>query len=227
MNLIQRAGERPLFMKQTLAVLILCFRLSPEAKAETSVNVTLTSDYVARGISQTRSRPALQGGLEWKTDTGLFAGLWGSNVDFGGRERLELGFFLGYDLTFENQVHTRLSLGNYFYFPRTGIDNLEFISLFQYRWAGVSYAFYPNWSGIANIAGALVFFGEHRFSSYSLKIEMARNHFQFGTQDYWDWGASISRTILRFTASVKVTAVDRSQFGSLDETRIIFSLSYF
>lgn len=48
-----------------------------------SANVGLTSQYVFRGISQTDEGPAIQGGFD--ATCGLFyAGVWSSNLDFGG-----------------------------------------------------------------------------------------------------------------------------------------------
>jgi uncharacterized protein (TIGR02001 family) len=48
----------------------------------TTANVGLTTDYVWRGISQTFNDPALQGGVDF-TCGRFYAGVWGSNVDFG------------------------------------------------------------------------------------------------------------------------------------------------
>ena len=53
-------------------------------------NVALTTDYRYRGITQTFNDPALQGGFVLSHETGLYAGVWGSNVDFGGTAHLEL-----------------------------------------------------------------------------------------------------------------------------------------
>lgn len=54
-----------------------------ESQWEFSANTTLTTDYIFRGVSQTDQNPAIQGGLDvgykW-----LYAGFWGSNLDFGG-----------------------------------------------------------------------------------------------------------------------------------------------
>lgn len=47
-----------------------------------SGNVTLTSDYILRGVSQTQHRPAIQGGLEIDHACDLHAGIWGSNVNW-------------------------------------------------------------------------------------------------------------------------------------------------
>jgi len=44
-------------------------------------NVGLVSDYMFRGITQTDSDPAIQGGLDLTHVKGFFAGVWGSNVE--------------------------------------------------------------------------------------------------------------------------------------------------
>jgi uncharacterized protein (TIGR02001 family) len=51
-----------------------------------SATVGLVSDYDFRGISQTLNDPAFQAGLTYTSDTGLYYGLWGSNVDFNNGE---------------------------------------------------------------------------------------------------------------------------------------------
>ncbi|MBU0499275.1 MAG: TorF family putative porin [Gammaproteobacteria bacterium] len=73
-------------MKKTLLSLV-CASLfaSGTAFAESdwslSGNVGLVSDYLFRGITQTDSDPAIQGGLDLTHESGFFAGVWGSNVE--------------------------------------------------------------------------------------------------------------------------------------------------
>ena len=45
-------------------------------------NITLTSDYVFRGVSQTQNGPAIQGGFDYAHSSGFYAGTWASNVDW-------------------------------------------------------------------------------------------------------------------------------------------------
>jgi uncharacterized protein (TIGR02001 family) len=45
-------------------------------------SLALTSDYVFRGITQTDYDPALQAGLTYSWDNGIYVGGWTSNVDF-------------------------------------------------------------------------------------------------------------------------------------------------
>lgn len=57
----------------------------------------LSSDYLFRGISQTRGRPAVQGTFEALHDSGFYAGAFISNVAFAGTDaRQELDLVAGY-----------------------------------------------------------------------------------------------------------------------------------
>ncbi|WIM04967.1 MAG: TorF family putative porin [Candidatus Nitricoxidivorans perseverans] len=65
-------------------------------------NVTLASEYLYRGIAQTRGKPALQGGFDYAHASGFYAGLWGSNISWisdaisGASASLELDIYGGY-----------------------------------------------------------------------------------------------------------------------------------
>jgi uncharacterized protein (TIGR02001 family) len=54
----------------------------PAPELVLSGNLTFTTDYVFRGISQTDEGPAVQGGFEAEYKM-FYLGAWGSNVDFG------------------------------------------------------------------------------------------------------------------------------------------------
>ncbi len=64
------------------------------AEGAFSGSVALTTDYVFRGITQTLGSPAVQGSLDYTNDT-FYAGVWGSNVDFGIDETVELDAYAG------------------------------------------------------------------------------------------------------------------------------------
>jgi len=64
------------------------------AEGEVSGRVTFASDYLFRGISQTLNNPAIQGNLDY-TNGIFYAGVWGSNIDFGLDETLEVDVYFG------------------------------------------------------------------------------------------------------------------------------------
>jgi len=71
--------------------------ISGAASAGITVTPAVVWDYDFRGISQTAGDPAFQLGINYAHDSGFYAGLWGSNVDFGpGDPDLELDFFSGF-----------------------------------------------------------------------------------------------------------------------------------
>lgn len=45
-------------------------------------NVSFLSDYVVRGLTQTNNKPAIQGTVEFGHNSGFYAGLFGSNVNW-------------------------------------------------------------------------------------------------------------------------------------------------
>ena len=67
-----------------------------------SANVSLVTDYLYRGISQTGSKPAIQGGFDLAHSSGLYIGAWGSSISWLGDGRiadnagLELDTYAGY-----------------------------------------------------------------------------------------------------------------------------------
>lgn len=52
------------------------------ATSPITANVTLATEYVYRGISQTREKPAIQGGFDYAHSSGFYAGVWGSNISW-------------------------------------------------------------------------------------------------------------------------------------------------
>ena len=45
-------------------------------------NVSLASEYLYRGIAQTRGKPAVQGGFDFAHSSGFYLGTWGSNISW-------------------------------------------------------------------------------------------------------------------------------------------------
>lgn len=75
---------------------------SPGLAQETSVDISVATDYVYRGISQTMAGPALQAGASIAYPNGLYLSVWMSNVDYVAEgapddgARREIDYVLGY-----------------------------------------------------------------------------------------------------------------------------------
>lgn len=55
---------------------------APASPHTVSGNMTFASEYIYRGIAQTDGAPALQGGFDYSHASGLYAGIWGSNISW-------------------------------------------------------------------------------------------------------------------------------------------------
>lgn len=71
-----------------------------EAASPLSFNVGVVSDYRYRGISQTRLKPAVQGGVDYAAPMGFYVGTWASTIkwikDFGGDADVEIDLYGGW-----------------------------------------------------------------------------------------------------------------------------------
>lgn len=91
---------------------------------EFSANVALTTDYVWRGISQTNEDPAIQGGFDFAHESGFYIGTWGSNVDFGGDEHMELDWYAGWGGDV-GAIGVDVGVIRYTYYDDTDVDFTE------------------------------------------------------------------------------------------------------
>ncbi len=114
----------------TLAMATLGAPLAQAAEATpdntVSFNAALTSDYRYRGLSQSRLKPALQGGADYTHNpTGLYAGIWASTIkwtkDLGGDGSLEVDLYGGK----RGEISPGLSYdvgGLYYAYPSNGLN---------------------------------------------------------------------------------------------------------
>jgi len=66
----------------TLPVLAEDAPVAPASPYTFTGNATLASEYIYRGIAQTNRKPAIQGGLDFSHSSGLYAGVWASNISW-------------------------------------------------------------------------------------------------------------------------------------------------
>ena len=76
-------------------LLVIMSLASVSSYAGVSANVSFTTDYIWRGMTQSDG-PAVQGGFDYEADSGFYAGFWGSNVNFNNGNGQELDYYAGY-----------------------------------------------------------------------------------------------------------------------------------
>lgn len=96
---------RTTLLLSTLAISGAAFAQSaaPTPPYTLSFNVGAVTDYRYRGISQSRLKPALQGGIDFAHSSGFYIGTWASTIkwikDAGGGASTEIDVYLGYKNT--------------------------------------------------------------------------------------------------------------------------------
>jgi uncharacterized protein (TIGR02001 family) len=107
---------------------------APEPDYTLSFNVGAVTDYRYRGISQTRQKPALQGGLDFSHKSGFYLGAWGSTIKWikddgrksgldSGNSNVEIDLYGGYKGSINKDVGFDVGLLQYWY-PGNKYKNL-------------------------------------------------------------------------------------------------------
>lgn len=190
-------------------------------------SVTLATDYVLRGISQTRGDPAIQGGFHFEHPSGIFAGAWASNVEFPdrfgqGRGRdLELDTYVGYGLDLSPRWAVVATLVHYDYPGADTTFDYEYeegsLSLQSAdRWT-VGVSFTDDAFGFGEQALIYELTGRHPLST-DLDLTAGVGYYDldrtFGTT-YWFWNVGLGRTWNRFS-------LELGWFGTSDEAGAIW-----
>lgn len=131
-----RNQETGVIMRLLILAAALAAATSPASATSLSSTITLASDYLFDGVSQTQgdsdSRyrgPALQASLDLSWENGFYVGAWGSNVEFGEEDpaSTELDLYGGYAWEGSNGFGYDVGLAHYTYIsaPSEGYDYTE------------------------------------------------------------------------------------------------------
>ena len=82
-----------------------------------TANIALTNDYRFRGQQQGQGDIAVSGGVDFTSETGFFAGVWTSNVDFNDAAEtyMELDLYAGYSVAFDEKTSGSVKFVYYAY----------------------------------------------------------------------------------------------------------------
>lgn len=196
-----------------------------------SATVTLGTDYLYRGISQTDENPTIQGSFDYSLmfndGIGMYLGVWASNLNFqdGNEATLEMDVYGGIKGEIAGLTWQAGMIG-YFYPGASSDLNYDF-----YEFAGkLGYDF-----GFVALSGGLnyspEFFGKSGDAWYlygdakvpipgapfdlaligHLGHQWIEKNDRYGTPDYLDWQAGITATVEGFTLSLVYADTDISK----------------
>ena len=121
-------------------------------------SVSLVSDYIWRGQSQTWGNPAVQAGIEADHVSGVYVGFWGSNVSshWLPNANVEMDFSAGFRNTFATDFKYDIG-GTYIYYPdadfskapvfvyqKSKLNTLELYGSLGWKWFTVKGGYMPT-----------------------------------------------------------------------------------
>lgn len=209
-----------------------------------STTVGFVSEYSFRGIAQSNEGPAVQGSIDWSHDSGFYAGVWGSNVDFndGDEANLETDVYAGYSGELSGFTYDIGAIG--YLYP--GADKDLNYNYYEGSLA-IGYDF-----GVAALSGSVNYspenFAHTGDATYLasnldvplpfLPLDMALNgsvghqwvedNDKFGVPDYTDWGIGLSAKVYGFDVGLRYIDTDLDEPQECADgcaERVIFSLS--
>ena len=189
-------------------------------KFDVSMTATLASDYIWRGQSQTAGKAAIQGSLDVAHESGLYAGIWASNVDdyafpgnTGGAD-IEVDYYIGYGYSFTDDVSVDLQLAKYTYPEASAWNGYEIMpSVTAYGFTlghkySVESGVHPTytWAGYEYELPYEVTV----FATYGVTDSKE------GSADYNDWSLGFSKTVVGLDMSVTYTDTNISSLTCAD-----------
>ena len=212
--------------------------LGAAAHADVTGTVTVVSDYDFRGITQTAQDPALQGSIDWTSDTGIYLGAWGSNVDFGDDVDVDIevdlygGIRGGEDITWD------LGIIWYTYMDGSEFNYPEIYASVGYKWLSGKLWYSDEFGGVDDNGEAYYIEGNASFPVAETGLGLT-GHIGMSDGDYWDsvdgyfdWSVGVTYTLGHFNLGLKY--IDGSDLEEADgtpddvfssEARAVFSVS--
>ena len=230
------------------AALMLGFAGAAGAENTYTGNVTLASDYVFRGISQTQERGAIQGGFDALLDNGIYAGVWGSNVNFNtgaAGTSTEVDYYGGWTGSLGcGSCSAKVGFIYYRYEGDTNLDYIEAAGSLTWGSLTVGLNYSPKYLGDygeVSTGDDVDFY--YPYVNYSqtlpwdltLALHGAWNKmgeeglFEPGQDDYSEWSVGVTKLINGFNFGVTYWDTNTHQLYSPTDgdggARVVFSLS--
>jgi uncharacterized protein (TIGR02001 family) len=188
------------------------FVARPAYSGEVAGSIALTSDYMYRGLSQTRGAPALQGDIHYSSDHGASLGAWASSVHYNDTygTQAEIDVYAGLRRALPKDFELRTAVAYYIYpwnINNRSYNFVELSSSLTFRdtvSATVSWA--PNvtrYAGLGNVATGKTWAYDLASSwplyesaaGVSITWDLGVGYFDLNdlaSSGYWHWGSSVA-----------------------------------
>jgi uncharacterized protein (TIGR02001 family) len=165
-----------------------------------SWNAGVVSDYVFRGVSQSGKDIAFQGGVDYAFgDSGFYAGVWGSNIDFGYKAApdLEVDGYVGFNTDLGEKFNFDIMLTRYTYHGDDNDGNIDYNELItKFAMADVATLTVGYTNDYSNTGENVTYVNLGNSwdlgKDFSLNAGFGRTFSDFG--DYNDWNVGVSKS---------------------------------
>ncbi len=199
----------------------------PVAENTVAYNVAFVSDYRYRGLSQSRMKPALQGGVDYTHNpSGFYLGAWGSTIkwikDFGGDASTEIDVYGGK----RGEITSGLTYdvgGLYYFYPSNDLTpSANTFEVYGQVGYGPVYAKYSHsttnlfgtanskGSGYLDLGGNFDFIGGFILNLHAGR-QMVKNN---GVYSYNDYKVGLTKDLGVVTFGIAVVAGDTHAYTS-------------
>lgn len=217
---------------------------APESPWGISGYLTLASEYMTRGFSDSDNHPALQGGWVLSHESGWEAEIWASNVDYNdsNEAKFELDFYLSYTMTAGPGDLTMG--GGYYVYPGADKD-------LDYNHYEIFTKYSADVASFATLGGEVYyspdFFGDSGTGIYvnatadvplpvvdglslvgSVGRQWVEDNARFGVPDYTDYSAGFAYEFEPFSVDVRYydTNLSKTTCDNLCDSRVAGSITW-
>jgi uncharacterized protein (TIGR02001 family) len=188
-------------------------------QTEISANVNLINDYKFRGISQTDRNRAIQGGFDYNHESGAYAGVWASTIEFA--DNIEMNYYAGFAGSLTNTVGYDVGVLVFEYPGLSALDTVEVYGALDYAGFTGKVSYTDSYFGTRGHA----YYWELGHSSelaqnLTLDLHVGLTDAQkdlFGNKnDYLDYGVTLGTAVfgLDFSLGWIATNLSRGNCGS-------------
>ena len=193
--------------------------------AQTSATVTAVSDYLFNGVSQTQEDPALQASFDWADDSGIYAGVWGSNVDFGEGTNLEADAYLGYSSSISSSIIMDIGIAQYTYHGEDFSSDYNYAESYaKFNYNNTNLNVWYAWDYFGTGAGHTIVMLTQSFpindtfwidlsADYSMSSNKAKWEWEPDDDDYMHWRITANYTWQQWNFTAGYEDTDLNTYG--------------
>lgn len=214
-----------------------------------SGNIGVASQYIFRGLTQTNGKPALQGGFDLNHDSGLYAGVWMSNVSWisdtnpAASASLEADLYAGWKPVLTDWLTGDIGVLHYAYpgsYPdgMTKPDTNELYLGLDAKWISLRYSYsLGNTFGAADTSGTSytdLSLNHALFAGINGLAHIGRQRYtgaSASTLSYTDWKLGLTRDFSGYLIGLAYTGSNASDAGytlkgkNIGRSQVVLSLN--